>query len=445
MKLAPIYNRDKKSAQSSKTSFTVTERNFVSSYRVKESGGKYSTSRQQRNEGAFLTPPYILQLVIQVLGAIDLDPCAENSKCIPAHQHYTTENNSLKQEWNGRVFINPPQEYAGLWVRKLIVEIELGRVTEAIALVVAATDSEWLSELLATQAVCFWRGQIQFIRADYIATAPTQQPYVLVYWGNNQEKFEQVFKDYGTVHVPTLKKLSADESEISREKLSADVTPFSLEKNLEPLEAPKTSYIEVVSSQSGSLYRYIKNIKLKSGVITSYPRIEGARGPDNLNHWYWGYSYKVIIAGSWKSKSLSISRAKVGAVRIMIGICTSVEVIKDFIKVLGDESEISREKVLGEKTEFSLEKKSASGHLYQYLKNKTLKSGVIASYPRVEGERDPNKLEHWYWGYSYEVLENDEWRRHSLSIPRSMVAPIQAMIDSHKTINQIKSFIEGKP
>lgn len=440
MEQSRIYNQHKTKQAPS----VVIEGNFASAYRVREPGGKYSTSKKQVGSGACNTPSHIVELVIQVLGAIDLDPCAEHGKQIPARQHYTVVDDGLQEEWNGRLFINPPQECPGLWVEKLIEEIQSNRVTEAIALVAAATNTDWLSELLATQAVCFWRGQIQFLDADYLPTAPAQQSYVLVYWGNNQEKFREVFKDYGTVHLPVFKKVLADETKISRENLLVDEVPFSLEKNLEPSEAPETSHIEVVSSPSGSLYRYLKNNKLKSGIVASYPRVEGARDTDNLNHWYWGYNYKVFVGGSWKSKSMSVSRPKVHAVRQMIESSTSVSVIRDFIKVLKDDLEISRERVLEEKAPFSLEKKSASGRLYPYTKDKTLKSGVVASYPRVAGERDPNNLEHWYWGYSYEVLEKGEWRGRSLSVPRSKVAPIQAMIDSHKTVSEIKSFIEGK-
>jgi DNA N-6-adenine-methyltransferase (Dam) len=438
MELPRIHNQYKTPQAPS----VVIEGNFASTKRVRESGGKYSTSRKQGGLGAN-TPSQIIELVIQVLGAIDLDPCADDGKRITARQHYTAADDGLQLHWNGHLFINPPQECPELWVRKLREEIQSGRVTEAIALVAAATDTDWLSELLATQPVCFWRGRIQFLDDDYLPAAPVQQSYVLVYWGNNQDRFEQVFKGYGTVHLPAPKKVLVDELEISREKVLVDEAPFSLEKNLEPLEALETLHI-VVSSSSGSLYRYLKNNKLKSGIVASYPRVEGARDPDNLNHWYWGYNYKILVGGSWKSKSVSVSRQKVHAVRQMIESSTSVATIKDFIRVLAENPEISRERVLEEKAPFSLEKKSASGRLYSYTKDKTLKSGVIASYPRVTGERDPNNLEHWYWGYSYEVLENGEWRGRSLSVPRNKVAPVQAMIDSHKTINEIKSFIEGK-
>lgn len=85
----------------------------------------------------------------------------------------------------------------------------------------------------------------------------------------------------------------------NRENSKIDETSFSLE-NSQQLELPYiTVRQEVISTASGCLYRYLKNIKLKLGVIASYPRTKGARNPDNINHWYWGYSYKVLIQQNW--------------------------------------------------------------------------------------------------------------------------------------------------
>ncbi|BAZ19055.1 C-5 cytosine-specific DNA methylase (plasmid) [Calothrix sp. NIES-4071] len=41
------------------------------------------------------TPPHIVSLVVKVLGEIDLDPCAEVNKRIPAREHYTVVHKQL--------------------------------------------------------------------------------------------------------------------------------------------------------------------------------------------------------------------------------------------------------------------------------------------------------------------------------------------------------------
>jgi DNA-binding FrmR family transcriptional regulator len=259
------------------------------------------------------------------------------------------------------------------------------------------------------------------------------------------ELVKNTSKKYSTTTNSKLKSVLEENEFFSRETVLEEKQAFSLEKIEQPsltLETP--SITEVVSSPSGSLYRYLKNIKLKSGQIASYPRTSGEREPSNLNHWYWGYNYKIKESSSWKTKSLSVPRGKVDTVRRMIESNTPCSEIRHFLKVLEDDRNFSREKVLEEKQSFSLEKNQASGSLYQYLKNKKLKSGMVASYPRVDGVRDPHNLRHWYWGYSYEVFKDSRWVSRTLSVPQHKVVAVRIMIDSHKSVSQIKAFIEQK-
>ncbi|BDA71672.1 hypothetical protein CAL7716_058380 [Calothrix sp. PCC 7716] len=549
------------------------------------------------------TPPHIVDLVVQVLGDIDLDPCAEVGKKIPAREHYTVNEDGLSQKWHGHLFLNPPYSCPGKWIAKLTEEIAIGRVTEAIALVPGATDTNWLSPVLKTQPVCFWKGRIKFLDTNYEPKLPARQSHVLIYWGSNSARFFEVFSKFGVTYIPSTlaasegavqiledeplfslekkslptedrtheapllndclpqptqqpEKALEDNSPFSLEKNQPDTgdgthkapllndclpqptqqpekvlednSPFSLEKNQpdtgdksqelliddcvsanresqstehqylekvleekplfsleknqpdtgdrthevpllndclpQPTQQPEkvlednspfslekndsvgaceqiTRYIDVSSTASGSLYRYIKNIKLKSGIRANYPRIDRERSSTELTHWYWGYSYKVLLDGDWKSKTLSVARNKVHGVQLLIKNDAPVAKICEFINGSINEVRVYKEIVLEEKALFSLEKKSASGALYRYLKNKKLKSGIVASYPRVEGERDANALNHWYWGYSYEVLENGEWKSKTLSVPQSKVAAVQSMIDSHQCVATIKAFI----
>jgi phage N-6-adenine-methyltransferase len=145
------------------------------------------------------TPPQIVDLVTQVLGAIDLDPCADDGKHVTAAQHYTAADDGLSKPWHGRVFMNPPYSCPGKWVAKLQSEIEAGRVTEAIALVPAATDTNWLSPLLDSQPICFWKGRIKFLDTNYQPKQSARQSHCLIYWGANQQKFKQVFQEFGVV------------------------------------------------------------------------------------------------------------------------------------------------------------------------------------------------------------------------------------------------------
>lgn len=146
------------------------------------------------------TPPNIVELIVKVFGAIDLDPCADDGKHIPAIRHYTFADDGLNQEWHGRIFLNPPYSCPARWIAKLRDEIALGRATEAIALLPAATDTNWLSPILKSQPACFWKGRIKFLDENYQPMkASARQSHVLIYWGENSDRFREVFSDFGVV------------------------------------------------------------------------------------------------------------------------------------------------------------------------------------------------------------------------------------------------------
>ncbi|BAZ18519.1 C-5 cytosine-specific DNA methylase (plasmid) [Calothrix sp. NIES-4071] len=236
---------------------------------------------------------------------------------------------------------------------------------------------------------------------------------------------------------------SGDDAEIpqSQIKFLEDEIQNSLEKDFKH----NATHIHVTSVASGCLFRYTKTHKLKSGLVVEYPHVCDIRDFNNPKHWYWGYCYKVKDEDDdWKFKALSVKLSMVTTVRAAIECNVSIGAIIALIK--GDVSTaLTVEKeFLEEKLPFSLEKKSASGSLYHYIKDQKLKSGLTATYPRVEVERDPNNFNHWYWGYSYEVFVGGEWRSRTLSVPKSKVAAVQSMIANNKPVEEIKKFIQGR-
>ena len=190
--------------------FNIPSTNFESYLKKKFTLTQVSKKSNKKSD-RWYTPLHIVNLVVQVLGAIYLDPCADDGKHITAMQHYTFNDDSLTKPWYGRVYMNPPYNCPGLWMKKLQAEFESGRVTEAIllqshfvnALVGAATDTNWLSVVLKTQPVCFWRGRIKFLDEDYKPKSSAWQSHVLVYSGENWQRFKEVFEGHGFVSVPS--------------------------------------------------------------------------------------------------------------------------------------------------------------------------------------------------------------------------------------------------
>ena len=65
-------------------------------------------SLQTSTSAEWYTPPSVIDRVLAVLGHIDLDPCAEPGRRVPATVHLTAEEDGLTRAWHGRVYLNPP-------------------------------------------------------------------------------------------------------------------------------------------------------------------------------------------------------------------------------------------------------------------------------------------------------------------------------------------------
>ena len=81
----------------------------------------------------WLTPPTI----IQSLGEFDLDPCSPVDRpWSTAKTHYTILDDGLRQEWFGRVWLNPPfdRKVVDQWIRKMAER------NNGIALLFSRTD-----------------------------------------------------------------------------------------------------------------------------------------------------------------------------------------------------------------------------------------------------------------------------------------------------------------
>ncbi|BDA76374.1 hypothetical protein CAL7716_105400 (plasmid) [Calothrix sp. PCC 7716] len=238
--------------------------NLETSQRTAASQKTSKTSEKPSDN--WYTPQHIIDLVIQVLNQIDLDPCAETGKNIPASTHYTHTDNGLLQPWHGRIFLNPPYSEPGKWITKLNEEIATGRVTEAIALVPGATDTNWLSPILKTQPVCFWKGRIKFLDTNYKPKLPARQSHILIYWGDNSARFLEVFDEYGVVQLPQTilsKLLKASPSDTYKiflgDKSDTNISPRKIEE-LQPQFPEVSQNCHSERSEESIISRYSQDV-----------------------------------------------------------------------------------------------------------------------------------------------------------------------------------------
>jgi phage N-6-adenine-methyltransferase len=163
--------------------------------------GTAASEKETYDGDEHYTPPKYIESARTVLGDIDLDPatCEQAQKHIGAREFYTKDIDGLNQEWFGRVWINPPFSEGDRWARKLLAELDAGRVSAAILLQNSATDTKWFHSLArASACVCFVAGRINFARPDGESTA-NRNAQTFFYFGDDAETFRRVFIDLGLV------------------------------------------------------------------------------------------------------------------------------------------------------------------------------------------------------------------------------------------------------
>ena len=141
------------------------------------------------------TPPHVIAAVVAALGAIDLDPCADPGRTVPASEHFTEEDDGLAREWHGRVYMNPPYGPAiPAWVDHLVAEHHAGRVEASVSLIPARTETDWWAAF-GTQTVCFIHGRLSFSGQG---AAPF--PSAVIYLGPDDASFVESFAPLGEVY-----------------------------------------------------------------------------------------------------------------------------------------------------------------------------------------------------------------------------------------------------
>ncbi|NUQ80792.1 MAG: adenine methyltransferase [Bacteroidetes bacterium] len=118
----------------------------------------HQSSVQKNDE--WLTPPEI----IKALGEFDLDPCSPiNRPWNTAKKHFTIEDNGFLQEWEGRVWLNPPYgQYTEKWLSRMASH------NNGIVLTFARVDTNWFHEWIfrCATGILFLKGRPHFYLAD---------------------------------------------------------------------------------------------------------------------------------------------------------------------------------------------------------------------------------------------------------------------------------------
>ncbi len=157
------------------------------------------TNNSGNNE--WYTPSEYIEAARACMGSIDTDPASNDiaQETVKAKTYYTAETNGLEHKWNGNVWMNPP--YSSDLIYKFIEKLRTERenYNQAIVLVNNATETKWFHELVSlSSCVCFPKARIKFYMPDGKTGAPLQGQ-ALLYIGENEENFEECFKEFGWI------------------------------------------------------------------------------------------------------------------------------------------------------------------------------------------------------------------------------------------------------
>lgn len=153
----------------------------------------------------YYTPQFITAAFRLVMGGIDLDPASslKANERVRAGRIFTIDDDGLSQDWFGRVFMNHPFSREGnpLWIRKVVREFEIDRVSQFGCITFAATSEAWFAPL-GEFPQCFLRPRTNYELPDGTLKKGVTKGSVTTYGGPNVNKFIEVFKPLGTVVLP---------------------------------------------------------------------------------------------------------------------------------------------------------------------------------------------------------------------------------------------------
>lgn len=157
-------------------------------------------------ENEWYSPVRFIDAALETMGSIDCDPASSDiaNQTVKAGKFFTKDDDGLKQEWFGNVWMNPPyaQPLMGQFAEAVTSKFESGEIRQACVLVNNATETEWFSRMASkASAICFPSSRVKFLDQNGKPGAPLQGQAVL-YFGKNHKQFSKAHNLIGFVcHV----------------------------------------------------------------------------------------------------------------------------------------------------------------------------------------------------------------------------------------------------
>ncbi len=158
-----------------------------------------------RGNNEWYTPAGYIEAARAAMGSIDTDPASSEvaNERVQAGTFYTIDDDGLKQEWLGNVWMNPPyaQPLISQFSEALVAKWTSGELKSACVLVNNATDTGWFKGMAeASSAICFTKGRIRFIDPEGNPSGAPLQGQAILYFGGDAAAFAREFCRFGYVY-----------------------------------------------------------------------------------------------------------------------------------------------------------------------------------------------------------------------------------------------------
>ena len=143
-------------------------------------------------------------------GSITLDPCSNEHSIVHAETEFMLpQNDGLKEEWNyPTIYVNPPygaDRERGTTIKNWLAKCALTHQkygSEILALVPVATNTRhWKQSVFGqAKAICFlYDTRLRFLENGLDVGKGAPMACAMIYWGQDYDRFYNVFIDYGAV------------------------------------------------------------------------------------------------------------------------------------------------------------------------------------------------------------------------------------------------------
>ena len=143
-------------------------------------------------------------------GCIALDPCSNRHSIVQAETEFMLpHNDGLNEDWNyPTIYMNPPygaDRERGTTIKDWVAKWALTHQkygSEILALVPVATNTgHWKQSVFGqARAICFlYDTRLKFLENGLDVGKGAPMSCAMIYWGQNCDKFYDIFIDYGAV------------------------------------------------------------------------------------------------------------------------------------------------------------------------------------------------------------------------------------------------------